>query len=148
MIAMKRILPRLLMLVLLAGWIAHDDPKTIVLEPKGDQLLFATTEITAKAGTEVKLVFKNTATNAAMIHNFTLLTPKADINAVGIAAIQAGEAKDFIPEHDAILAYTPMAKPGETVEVTFTVPPPGDYPYVCIYPGHYVVMRGVLHSVE
>ena len=38
-----------------------------------------------------------------------------------------------------------LAKPGETVEVTFTVPSePGEYPYICTYPAHFMTMRGVL----
>jgi azurin len=145
---------RTLLALLLAGMLATagyhtpgppEDPAVVVLEPKGNEMLYATTEITAKAGTPLKVVFNNTATSPAMVHNFTLLKPNAPIDEVGLEAIHAGEAKGYIPEHDAILFYTPMAAPGERVEVAFTVPPPGDYPYVCLYPGHYALMRGVLH---
>ena len=53
-----------------------------------------------------------------------------------------------VPDNKAILAYTPMANAGERTEVVFTVPPPGDYSYICSYLGHYIQMRGVLHSVK
>jgi plastocyanin len=45
-----------------------------------------------------------------------------------------------------ILAATPLAGAGETVEVTFTAPAtPGSYPYVCTFPAHYAGgMKGTL----
>ena len=109
-------------------------------------------EITAKAGSQLKVVMDNIATNPGMRHNFVLLNvgpeDTATIESIGIGAIQAGEAKDYIPDSKAILAYTPMANAGERTEVVFTVPPPGDYSYICTYLGHYIQMRGVLHSVK
>ena len=112
---------------------------------------YAKVEVTARAGTQLRLVMNNTATNGAMHHNIAVLRLEIDddagIEAVGMAAIQAGADRDYVPDHEAIAAVTPMAEPGEQTEVTFTVPPPGDYPYICLFPGHYATMRGVLHSV-
>ena len=65
-----------------------------------------------------------------MIHNVVITKPEADTNKIGQDSITA---KDFIPESDEILFYTPLSKPGETVEVEFTAPEPGDYPYICTY---------------
>jgi azurin len=42
-----------------------------------------------------------------------------------------------------VIAHTPMAKPGETTEVTFTAPAAGTYPFICTVPGHYMLMKGV-----
>jgi len=40
---------------------------------------------------------------------------------------------------------TEVAKPGETVEVTFTAPEePGAYTYLCTYPGHWATMQGTM----
>ncbi len=119
---------------------------TVEVSPLGNQMVYQKNEITAKAGTMLTIVVKNTAESPALWHNFVLLKPNADINAIGVAAIQAGPDKGYIPTSNDILHYTKMAKPGETKKVTFTVPPPGDYPYVCLFPGHFVTMRGVLHS--
>jgi len=131
---------------------AQSADQEVTIKPVDNQVLFDTEEITAKAGSRLKVVLDNIATNPAMRHNFVLLSvgpdDEATIGQVGIGAVQAGEAKDFIPDHDAILAYTKMAGAGDRVEVEFTVPPPGDYVYLCSYLGHYVMMRGVLHSVE
>jgi uncharacterized cupredoxin-like copper-binding protein len=48
-----------------------------------------------------------------------------------------------VSDHD-MLVHMPLAKPGESSEVTFTAPEPGKYPYICTVPGHYMMMKGVL----
>ena len=50
-----------------------------------------------------------------------------------------------MPDDDAVLAATDMSEPGETVSVTITAPSePGDYRYICTFPGHYTVMQGTM----
>ena len=125
---------------------AEPEPIRVVVEPVGNQLLFAQDELTAQAGQQVTIVFKNTATSPAMEHNVVLLNAndEATINRVGQAALSAGD-NAYVPEDDAILAASPLAKPGETVEFTFTAPSePGQYKYICTFPGHYAMMRGTL----
>jgi azurin len=121
--------------------------RVVVIKPVGEEMKYDTTEFTVKAGTPVKVVMQNTATQPAMHHNVVITKPGTNTDEIGIAAIQAGEAAGYIPTHDAILFYTPMSAPGETREVEFTAPAPGDYPYVCTFPGHYALMKGVMHSV-
>ena len=59
--------------------------------------------------------------------------------------VSNGFAKQFIPDSKDILAYTDMIDGGVEVELEFTAPEkPGDYEYVCTFPGHAFVMRGVL----
>jgi azurin len=89
---------------------------------------------------------ENTATQLAMQHNVVITKPGSNTDDVGLAAVQAGEAAGYIPQHEAVLFYTPLAKPGETTQVEFTAPEPGDYPFVCAFPGHYATMKGVMHS--
>lgn len=109
-----------------------------------DAMQFSTTALTAKTGTPVKLVLKSSATNAAMKHNLIVVQPGTDAE-VNTAALAAGEAGGFIPQGNPnIVANTPTAAPGQTVEVTFTAPAPGEYPYICTTPGHYPVMKGIL----
>ena len=138
--------------VVLGAYGQAQSPQEVILQPVGNQVAFEMVEITAKAGSQLKVVMDNIATNPGMRHNFVLLNVEPDDNGtienIGIGAIQAGEAKDYIPDSKAILAYTPMADAGARTEVVFTVPPPGDYAYLCTYLGHYIQMRGVLHSVK
>lgn len=122
--------------------------QVVVLQPVENTMKFNRTEFTVKAGQKVRLVFENVATNEAMIHNVVILKPGSDIQKVGMAAIQAGPEKNYIPDAEEILFYTHLARPGETAQVEFIAPPPGEYPYLCSYPGHFVTMNGVMHSVK
>ena len=119
----------------------------IVIRPVGNELRYEQTAITVEAGQEVTLVFENIATSPAMVHNVVVLSSNEDdvVNRVGMAGMTAGEAKNYVPDDEAVLAYTPLAKPGETVRVTFTAPSePGSYRYICTFPGHYAVMQGTM----
>lgn len=129
---------------------AHSDAAVleVVIRPVGDQMKYETTEFTVTAGSHVRLVMENVATLAAMHHNVVITRPGTNTDEVGVAAIQAGDTGGYIPEHEAILFHTPMARPGETSEVEFVAPDAGDYPYLCTFPGHYALMKGVMHSVE
>jgi azurin len=63
--------------------------------------------------------------------------------------MEAGAANEYVPEDDAILAYTPMSKPGEKVEVVFTAPEEtGEYGYVCTFPGHWATMQGTMRVTK
>lgn len=119
-------------------------PKTITLKPEGNKMAYATTKLTAQPGQKVTIVFENTASSPAMQHNVVVLNTneEAAIKRVGQAA---ASASNYVPDDPAVLAATGIAKPGETTKVTFTVPDtPGEYTYVCTYPGHYVSMQGTL----
>lgn len=121
---------------------------TITLRPVGNEMKYETTEFSVPAGEQVKIIFQNVATSPAMQHNVVVLNSMEEeaVNRVGQAALAAGEAAGYIPTDEAIIAYTPMSKPGETVEVTFTAPSePGDYKYLCTFPGHYILMQGTMH---
>ncbi len=120
------------------------EPTAVVeLKPEGDELKFATTEIKATAGTELTIKFVNTS--SLMPHTVVVLKDNEAIEPVGMAAMEAQE-HGYIPQDhlDRIIAATEVAQPGETVEVTFTVPAPGEYPYICTFPGHYTLMQGIL----
>ena len=100
-------------------------------------------------GEKLRIVLKAVGTmpKTIMAHNFVLPKPGASPLEINNAAFNA-RATDFIPESmkDKILAYTPLAGAGETVEVTFTAPAkPGSYPYLCTFPGHFAMgMKGTL----
>lgn len=120
----------------------------VTIEPLGNQLKYKQTEFTVQPGQEVSLTFNNTATSPAMQHNVVVLNmpPKQEFfRKVGQAGMQAGPENEYVPDLPLVLAYTPIAKPGETVSVTFTAPEePGEYGYVCTYPGHWVSMQGTM----
>ena len=121
--------------------------KTIVLGTKPG-LKFDITNITLKVGTKVKLTFKNVDD---MLHNFVLTTPGSG-NAVGEMALKMGldgEKYYFVPATPKVLAYTVLLQPGKSDTIYFTVPKtPGTYPFICTYPGHYMVMKGQIKVIK
>lgn len=127
---------------------ANDSIKTVIIKPVGDEMRYETTEITARAGSRLKIVMKNTAKSPAMQHNVVVLKDANSITEVGVAAIQAGAPNGYFPaKHESVIAGSKVAPPGETVEFLMTVPPVGEYPYICTFPGHWGGMKGTLYSI-
>lgn len=147
----KKILPILLMLPMLFAQAAkanNGDPRVIKIKAT-DQMRFTVTDIEAKPGETIKveLTVVSNFPKMAMSHNFVLLKADADATAFATAAAKASD-NEYIPAGmtDQIIAHTPLAGGGETVEVTFTVPEKtGDYQYLCSFPGHFMSgMKGTL----
>jgi azurin/glucose/arabinose dehydrogenase len=128
------------------SWAKGPD-KTILLGTKPG-LKFDITNLTLKAGTKVKLTFANADD---MLHNFVLTTPGSG-NAVGEMALKMGldgEKYDFVPGSTKVLAHTVLLQPGKSDTIYFTVPKtPGVYPFICTYPGHYMVMKGQIKVIK
>jgi len=107
-------------------------------------MIYDKTALTVPAGAEVHLVLKNNATMTTLPHNWALVKPGTEAS-VAAAGLKLGEPAGYFDVRDKdTLAHTPMAKPGESTEVTFTAPEAGTYPYICTVPGHYMLMKGVL----
>ncbi len=124
-------------------------PARVVAITGNDQMKFDVMAITAKPGEmlHVKLKSVGTLPKIAMGHNFVLLAKGTDAVAFTNASPMAS-ATAYIPAQfkAKVLASTPLAGPGETVEVTFKAPTaPGRYVYLCSFPGHFAAgMKGVL----
>jgi azurin len=107
-------------------------------------MTFDKTKLTVPAGAEVHLVFKNNSTMSTLPHNWVLVKPGTEAS-VAAAGLKLGEQAGYFDVRDKdALVHTPMTKPGESADVTFTAPEPGSYPYICSVPGHYMMMKGVL----
>jgi len=99
--------------------------------------------LTVPTGAEVHLTLKNNATMQTLPHNWVLVRTGTEAKVAAEGLDKAADA-GYVVEGDNVLAYTPLAPPGKSVEVTFTAPGPGKYPYICTFPGHYIMMKGVL----
>ena len=111
-----------------------------------NQMQFAPRELRVKAGTKVRLIFDNPD---LMMHNLVLLARGAEeeVGALAdkLAADPDGMAKGYVPTSPKVLHATPLVAPNGKAELTFDAPnEPGAYPYICTFPGHWRVMRGVL----
>ena len=107
-------------------------------------LKFDKSFLSVKAGQKVKLEFNNPDD---MLHNFVLVNPdKAD--EVGTAAMGLGldgQELAYIPDSEDVLFHTGLLQPESSETIYFVAPSkPGNYQYVCTFPGHHLVMRGVL----
>lgn len=110
-------------------------------------LKFSVTRLEVKAGSRVRLVLDNPAD---MPHNLVVVAPgRAD--AVHEASLRMGldgPAQQYVPRTRDVLFHTRLVDPGKRDTLTFRAPTaPGEYPYLCTFPGHGAVMRGVLRVV-
>ena len=126
---------------------ACSKPAEITIGSVGELMAYDIPTFTVKAGQKVHLTLKNDAAMPTMSHNWVLVKPGTEA-AVSSAAQTAGEAKGFIPLVGDVLASTEQAKPGQRVEITFTAPAAGTYPYICTNPGHYMTMKGTMVVTE
>lgn len=114
-----------------------------------DRMRFSVDNITATPGEKIRIVFTvvSSLPKNAMSHNVVILKDGTDAEAFANASARAGDNDYIAPDFtDQIIASTPLAGGGETVEVTFTVPEKtGDYTYICSFPGHFLAgMKGTL----
>ena len=127
--------------------ILSDTPEltTIRVATIPERMMYDVKELTVKAGKKVKLTFANPD---FMPHNILLVNQgKAEEIATKAMALGAkGFDTGFIPDSPDILWHSKLLDHGKEQVIEFTAPTkPGDYPYVCSFPGHYLIMRGVMH---
>lgn len=134
------------------------DVATIELKPSANPaspLAYDKTELSVKAGQKVKLTLNNNGGILPQPHNFLLLKP-GKLDAVGaqanaMLADPQGMAKSYIPEaaKPDIIVNTKLVQPNQSETIEFTAPEEaGDYPYICTFPGHWMLMRGVMHVTK
>jgi azurin len=119
---------------------------TIALRSAGSALEFLPARLSVKNGLRVRIRYTNAGT---LPHNLAFARSEDDLDAIASAAYAAG-ATGFVPrEHkDKLIAWSSLVSPGQTVDVTFVVPPAGEYPFICLFPGHANMMNGVLRSLR
>jgi len=100
-----------------------------------------------KAGAKLRIIFNN---NDDMTHNLVITTPGA-ADEVGDLALKLGlkgTELNYVPNNVKVLYHTALLQPGSAESIYFTAPDkPGDYMFVCTYPGHASVMRGIIRVV-
>jgi uncharacterized cupredoxin-like copper-binding protein len=119
---------------------------TITIKASGSTLEFQPSRISVKTGRRVRLRFVNEGT---LPHNVAMPRSDEDLDAMATAAYQAAES-GYIPmgHKDKLITYTSLASPGQVVEATFVVPAPGEYTFVCLFPGHSNSMLGTLRALR
>lgn len=113
-----------------------------------EKMQFDVTQFAVKAGKKVKLTFFNPD---FMNHNLVMVQPGA-ADEVGLAALTMG-AKGFetgyVPQSDKILFASKLLENNQEQVIEFVAPEtPGDYQFVCTFPGHHILMRGIMQVIK
>jgi len=114
-----------------------------------EAMRFDVTSFTVKAGQKVTINFINTDSQK---HNF-VLGKIGSLNKIGAAADALamgdnGPEKEYIPDSSEIIKASSLLDSEEEFAITLTAPTqPGDYPYMCTFPGHWRIMNGIMKVV-
>lgn len=108
-------------------------------ETAGDYILLESIE--SAPGEEIRVTLR-TVSNlppTAMSHNFTLVEIGTDTDAFARASVTARDNEYISPDfEDQVIVNTAMLGDGESDTITFTAPEePGEYDFLCTFPGHY-----------
>jgi azurin len=114
----------------------------INLATVGENMAYDSTTLKVQTGKRVHLTLKNNGHSDLMPHNWVLVSQGTQAQ-VALEGVDK-KADGYIVEGPNVLAHTPLAPPQKTAEVTFVAPAPGEYPYICTVPGHYMLMKGTL----
>jgi azurin len=107
-------------------------------------LTFDTRSFTVKPGQAIALTFANPD---VVPHNWVLVKP-GTLNRVGdlankLVADPEAAARNYVPDSRDVIAYTDIVGSQETFTIYLRAPmEKGRYPYLCTFPGHWMVMNG------
>jgi azurin len=103
-------------------------------------------QIKAKPGEVLALTFQNPD---VVPHNLAIIKP-GTLPAVGILANQLiGDpqaiVRHYVPDSPDVIVHTDVVMPSDKFTIYFKAPDKkGFYPFVCTFPGHWMVMNGNL----
>lgn len=103
-----------------------------------------------EAGKPVEILLKN---DDLMPHNLVITAPGA-LKEVALAAAKmppdlSPGGKQYVPESEKVLLATTMIPAGKQERLAFSAPvTPGEYPFVCTFPNHWMRMYGVMVVVS
>ncbi|MEQ1839442.1 MAG: plastocyanin/azurin family copper-binding protein, partial [Verrucomicrobiales bacterium] len=126
-------------------WTGGESGRAIAVEAALG-LQYVQKTLKAKAGERLSLTFKNPD---VVPHNWILGKP-GTLQSLGekcnlMITDPKGLAKHYVPESDDVLVYTDMVNAKGEFTIHFNAPKkPGEYPYLCTFPGHWMVMNGVM----
>jgi azurin len=115
-----------------------------------EQMRFDLNWFVVQAGKPVQVILTNLD---AMPHNLVIGQPGSlqEIGTKGgvMPPPADPEARAYVPDTPLVLEATRLVSPGDAARLNFTAPAkPGQYIYVCTFPGHWVRMYGVMLVVD
>jgi putative heme-binding domain-containing protein len=124
------------------------DTMVVHIQTLIEQMRYDRTAFAVEPEMKVRIEFSNPD---AMDHNMIMVQPGAAAD-VAMAAMMLGAdgiEKAWTPDSDQILWASKLLSVEESDTIEFVAPKElGEYDYICTYPGHWQLMRGVMHVVE
>jgi len=117
-------------------------PKQVEIQAD-DKMRFDVTAFDAKPGQKIAITLKNVGTTPkfSMGHNVVMFDKAVNTGNVMsyLDKYSTEAAHDYVaPGAKEVLAHSKLLGPNETDTITFNAPyVPGEYLYVCSFPGHY-----------
>jgi azurin len=118
-------------------------PKEVTVQAD-DKMRYDFTAFDVSPGQKVSVTFRNIGKTPkySMGHNFVLLDrtiTTANVQSAFLDKASMEASHDYVPPGaKEVLAHSKLLGPGETEVVTFNAPYiPGEYLYLCSFPGHY-----------
>ena len=125
------------------------EAQVIQLKTIEEKMLFDKSIFEVNAGKRVKIVFDN---NDSMPHNIIIGKP-GSLEKLGVAADamlteRSAVERGYVPSSPDIIASMGILFPGQKEVLNFTAPKvPGEYVYLCTFPGHWRIMKGIMKVV-
>lgn len=120
-------------------------PRVIRIKTMTAQMKYDQTEFTVRPGEPVKIIFEN---GDDLPHNIVFCQPGTDTATMALKQMEDPETalkRNWLPDDTRIWLHSKMLNPHEEETIHFIAPEkPGDYPFVCTFPGHALTMNGKL----
>lgn len=128
--------------------VAEADDRLVTGGEAGQYILLEGIEAEPGEELRIKLTTISNLPASAMSHNLAIVDLGTDTDSFARESVTARDNEYIAPEYeDQVIATTAMLGDGESDTITFTVPDePGEYDYVCTFPGHFAGgMVGILY---
>ena len=123
-----------------------------VVKTVREQMRYDIAQLTVEAGKPFEIIFENMD---AMPHNLVIVKPGTRQKVAESVQTAKPDKLDkqgraYVPEKDAnVIAATKLVEPGQKETIKVSAPgEPGEYEYVCTFPGHWGIMWGKLSVVK
>jgi putative heme-binding domain-containing protein len=133
----------------MANTLRNLGPTVVTLHAVYEQMRFDKDRIVVEPGKPTVIFLQN---DDAMPHNLAILAPGA-LQEIGLAAEKMppqpdSEGRLYVPSSSKVLHAIGLVSPGQKLQLAFNAPnEPGDYPFTCTFPGHWLRMSGTLTVV-
>jgi len=109
-------------------------------------LAYDTKKFLVQPGEKISLTVEN---SDVIPHNLVIATPDSKAAVGERAALMLTKPgaldRQYVPDMPEVIFHTLVLDPGQSDTLYFQAPElPGDYPFLCTFPGHWMIMNGIM----